>query len=126
MTISFWPSADTRCRPVVALEGRRQGRFWFCSSGLAFFMALVATQRLCAVTNVWSNGGGTKLWVTSTDWSPAGPPTNTDTAAFFNTATAPFAGTVNNTVSVSSHIAALVYGQSNALYHTTKINSGIT
>jgi autotransporter-associated beta strand protein len=89
-------------------------------------LGLATTLNAPAATNVWSNGGGTKLWATPTDWSLSVIPGAGDTAAFFNGAAALFPSPANNTVSAGLPIAALVYGQSNSLFHTTKINPGVT
>ena len=84
-------------QPFNVLHHPRRARLAFA------LLTMAATSSLHAATDVWNNTGAP--WETSTDWTPAGPPTATDIASFDPTVANPLGVIFNPTINSATDVA---------------------
>src|SRR6188474_1930439 len=74
-----------------------------------------------AATFDWSGASGLDLfWVTPGNWSPSGPPGTSDDARFFNPGAVADA-TIDSTLTTSTTVQRLWFGQTNGPNHNLMI-----
>jgi fibronectin-binding autotransporter adhesin len=92
---------------------------------LIFLVCITCLPSAQAATNTWNFTGSGGDWLTSGNWTPAGPPGVSDEARFFN-AGAVADTSIDNIVSSNMTIQRLWIGQTNGPNHNLSINAGVT